>query len=98
MALPDRTHLPLSCEQLIADLSPLLDGEEVKTLPMDYFAGDGMLMREWTPPSASAADDWSAVNQIVGPAPYFTEILKLAHDWSPCRLLGCKNNISSGLV
>ena len=27
-------------------------------------------MRKWTPLSASVADDWSAVNQIVVPAPY----------------------------
>lgn len=46
-----------------------------ETLSVGYVVRDGLLMHKWTPLIASATDDWSAVTQIVVPAPYRVEVL-----------------------
>lgn len=48
--------------------------------PVGYFLSGELLIRKWTPPHGSAADDWSVVRQIVVPQRYCEEIFKLAHE------------------
>ena len=79
-----------SREQLIVEqmndpsLSSLLaeavSEKDIEFMPHGYYFREGVLMRKWRPLTASAADEWRVLNQIVVPMPYRNEILSLAHD------------------
>lgn len=57
-----------------------VSGMGIEFLSTGYFVQGGLLMRKWMPLSASAADDWSVVMQIVILSPYQAEILNMAHE------------------
>jgi len=82
--------LSLSREQLIVEqrkdekTSSLFEAvvpvEQLEQVSQGYFVEDGVLMRKWRPPTASADDEWQVVKQIIVPSSYRSEILSLAHD------------------
>ncbi|XP_027858578.1 uncharacterized protein LOC114135468 [Xiphophorus couchianus] len=55
-----------------------------------YFLNDGVLMCKWTPLNVSQVEEWSVVKQVVVPAPYRPEILRLARDSPLAGHLGIK--------
>ena len=88
--LVEAGRLSLSRDQLIAEqkndqkLSCLFNDAvsegEVESVARGVFLKDGLLMRKWSPLSASVQDDWTIVKQIVVPHRYRSEILSMAHD------------------
>ncbi|XP_013875699.1 uncharacterized protein LOC106525872 [Austrofundulus limnaeus] len=81
--LKSRENLILEQSQdpsLSSLFSRVLSHEEIKNVPVGVFCKDGILMRKWTPPHASAEDDWCVVNQIVVPQKLCPSVLSLAHD------------------
>lgn len=54
--------------------------DDIAEEPRGYFFSNEVLMRKWMPSYMSSQDDWSCVFQIVVPACFRTEILRLAHD------------------
>ena len=66
------------------DISPLLSRalseDELKKVPKGYFFKQGVLMRKWRPPDVPASEDWSVRYQIVVPAVYRPDVVKLAHE------------------
>lgn len=87
---PELKDLTLSREQLgrsqraDVSLSSLFEAavaaESVDSLSTGFFVKDGVLMRKFTPPEVSPADDWRVSTQVVVPRPYRSEILSLAHE------------------
>uniref|UniRef100_A0A674NL88 Gypsy retrotransposon integrase-like protein 1 n=1 Tax=Takifugu rubripes TaxID=31033 RepID=A0A674NL88_TAKRU len=72
------------CQRVDASLTPLFERVvatgAVDTLTTGFFLKDGILMRKFTPPCVSPAEDWCVSTQIVVPRPYRSEILSLAHE------------------
>lgn len=96
-------NLPLSRVQLVesqkmdASLSSLferaVDREVVGSLSTGFYVEDGLLMRKYTPPCASPADDWCVSTQIVVPCPYQSEILGRAHENPLAGHLGVRKTL-----
>ena len=67
-------------ETLIPLFDNVLSGDAIKDVSYGYFVTKGILMRKWTPPELSCADDWSSVYQVVVPRVYRSAVLSFAHD------------------
>lgn len=89
--LPCIPKTSCSREQLIlqqknVSLSSLLvdamSEKGIESMPQGCFFRDGVLMRKWRPLTASVKDDWRVLNQIVVPALYRNDVLRLAHHFS----------------
>lgn len=68
--------------------------DKLADMSSGYFIQDDVLLRKWTPPYASRADDWSVVTQVVVPTPFRHEVLCLAHDSPFAGHLGVKKTYS----
>lgn len=56
-----------------------MTGDEIDTVTTGYALKNGVLVRKWTPNSAST-DDWKTITQIVFSKPFRDEVLRLAQD------------------
>lgn len=65
---------------LSAAFGSVVSRNETDRISVGFSMEDGVLVRRWTPQTASAADDWNTVTQIVVPKPFRNKILRLAHD------------------
>ena len=54
--------------------------EELDDHGICYYLKNGLLMRKYRPPEASADEAWRIILQIVFPQRYRTEVISMAHD------------------
>ena len=74
--------------ELVALSHTSITEEEAQDHPACYFKRTGVLMCKWRPPSASAANDWRVVYQIVVPKNCHRHVLELAHSTPMAGHLG----------
>ena len=66
--------------EILSLLERAFDEKEIDQVPVCFYVKNGILMRKWRPPDASAVDEWTVNHQIVVPRVYRPEILNLAYD------------------
>ena len=69
----------------VKGLAEEADKNDAETDAVYFYKKNGILMRRWFPPNATADQLWREVHQIVVPASYRNQVLSLAHD---CPLSG----------
>ena len=54
--------------------------QEAEEVHVCFYKQNGVLMRKWRPPNASASDESQVVHQVVVPKVYHREVISIAHD------------------
>lgn len=54
--------------------------EEIRYMAGGFYLENGVLMRKWRPPTRPATEDWCVLAQVVLPACFREEVLRLAHE------------------
>ena len=57
-----------------------LDEADISPVPRYYFLKEGVLMRNWRPPTIPASQEWNVIYQIVISQKYRNTVLSLAND------------------
>ena len=69
----------------LSEIADALSSADSETENIFFYKNNGVLMRRWKPPDAKGDEDWKVIHQIVLPAVFRNQVLKLAHD---CPLSG----------